>query len=102
MKRGEPFAKMLPSFRKSLDDGIVKLQGGFAETVQEVFEMVLTDFDLLFVVEDIPDPQKDILREQVKEFVLLARQKIHGPITREFALATEAETTITPTEWDSV
>lgn len=90
MERGEPFAKIVPGFQKAFEDGLKRLQSGLVESVQEVFAMVLTDFDLMFVVEELPDPKKDILRDQIKDFVCRAKAKVNGPIATEFAIATKS------------
>lgn len=91
MKRGEPFDKILPGVRKVIDDGLKTLQPELLANIHEVFAMVLTDFDLNFVVEELPDTRRDLLRDQVKSLVTHARAKLDGPIATEWAKATKGD-----------
>ncbi len=91
MKHGEPFAMIVTGFQKAIEDGLEKLEPKLVENVKEVFDMVLMDFDRMFVVEELPDPKRDVLKGQVKDFVCYARAKVDGQIATEYALATKGE-----------
>ncbi len=91
IKRGEPFAKIMPGIERTIDDGLKKIEPELIDSVQEVFEMVITDFDRMFVVDLLPDPKRDVLKDQVKDFVCHARAKVDNKIATEYALATKGE-----------
>lgn len=88
MARGEPFAKILPGVKQTFEKGFMKLQPELVQSLKDVFDTVISDFDLIFVVEELPDPRRDILRGELQDFVEEARAKIHGEIAMEFARAT--------------
>ena len=88
IERGEPFARILPGVQQRFEAGLAKLQPELVQSLETVFDMILSDFDLMFVVEELPDPRRDVLRGQVREFVDYARSKIDGEIATEFAHAT--------------
>lgn len=55
--------------------------------VQAVFDSILADFDCMFVVEELPSPEREVLRQQVHDFVQIAKAKINGPVMMELATA---------------
>lgn len=57
------------------------------KNVQNVFDMVLADFDEMFVVEELPDPKRDAMARQIQDFVVKANQKLDGPVETEWAKA---------------
>ena len=87
ISRGAPFANMGAGVKAAIEGKIDDLRSQLLESVEKVFDMVLEDFDTMFVVEEVPNPQRDILRQQINEFVGRARAKIDGPIAQEFATA---------------
>lgn len=89
--RGEPYAKIMPGFQTAIEDGLKKLEPEFVDSVQEVFKIVLDDFDRMFVVEILPDPKRDVLKGQVNKFVCWARAKVDSQIATEYARATTGE-----------
>lgn len=87
MSKGEPFASFYPGIKKSIEEEIDRRQPGFLSGVQGVFNMVLDDFNSTFTVEEIPDPKRDLLRSQIRQFVDHAQAKINGPLATELATA---------------
>jgi len=94
MVRGEPFAKIMPGLQTAIETGLKMLEPELVDSVHEVFEMILLDFDRIFVVEELPNPKRDVLKGQVKDFVYHARAKIDNQIATEYAIATKGEQTV--------
>ena len=90
--RGEPFAEMSTGVKTSFEAGLEKETSQLVQNQTRVFNMILSDFDLIFTVEELPDPRRDVLRDQLKEFVERSRAKIEGDIASEFARASMCET----------
>ena len=88
MERGEAFAKIAPGIKETMERGLAKEEPILLKGVQSVFAMVLRDFDLMFVVEELPDARRDALRQQTQQFVDHALATYHGTIAVEFAKAT--------------
>ena len=87
ISEGLPFAAMRPGVEDMMKRGLLECQEALSESVKIVFENVLKDFDRMFVVEEVPNPKRDVLREQVNVFVNGAKAKINGPIEMELATA---------------
>ncbi|KAL6720207.1 hypothetical protein ACLMJK_002128 [Lecanora helva] len=85
--RGEQYAEILPGVKQKFFTGLENLQTELLKNLNAIFDMVLADFDLLFEVEELPDPKRDVLRGEIRAFVEKARGKINGDITMEFARA---------------
>lgn len=66
-----------------------KQQPGLVESVQKIFHKVVQDFDSMFVVKELPSPERDTLRQEIQRFVRHAKAEINGPIEAEFAKATK-------------
>lgn len=58
-------------------------------SVEKIFQKVEQDFDSMFIVEEVPNPKRDALRQEVQRFVSHAKAQIDGPIEIEFAKATK-------------
>ena len=52
-----------------------------------MFDGIVSDFDLQSVVDETPDPRRDHLKEEVKEFVKDADMRFYGIMAEEFARA---------------
>lgn len=87
ISKGEPFSRIFPGVEKAIEDGIDKLQPAIIKQVQRVFDDVVGDFDLLFVVEEEADEGRDNLRERTQEFVRWAKAKMYGPMQKELSIA---------------
>ena len=87
-KNGEPYAKIGDRVKDAMEAAFHHYQTALVKKVQDVFDSVVTDFDEMFVVEEIPDPKRDTLCQQIQEFVVMANARLNGPIEREFAAAT--------------
>jgi len=89
MDRGEPFSKICSDIKESMEERLDKQRSLLLNGVKVVFEKILKDFDLMFVVEEVPNPKRDVLRRQVQQFVQHANEKYDGTIIKEFAIATK-------------
>ncbi|KAL9633273.1 MAG: hypothetical protein Q9164_004797 [Protoblastenia rupestris] len=87
LSKGVPFAAIFSSVETAFEEELDTQQPRLLENVKNVFDMVLKDFDLMFVVDEIPDPQKEKLRLQINNLVEKAKAQLAGPIATEFALA---------------
>ena len=88
MQRGEPFGRLIPGIRAAMKHGIEKLQPQLLKAVKSVFEGVSQNFDLMFVVKELPNEQRDALRRRIGQYVDHANTRINGELTLEMALAT--------------
>ena len=52
-----------------------------------IFDAVLEDFDRRFTVEEVHNPARDVLRQQMQVYVKEAKAKIDGPIAGGLARA---------------
>ena len=84
-----PFATIFSNVKTAFEEELDRQQPRLLKNVKNVFDMVLKDFDLMFVVDEIPDPQKEKLRLQINNLVEKAKAQLAGPIATEFALATK-------------
>lgn len=87
ISKGEPFNTICPGIKGAIEGEIEKRQPSFMKDVQAIFEGVIADFKSLFIIEEKPDPSRDILRSQIEEFVHQAHAKINGPIATELGTA---------------
>ena len=87
MSKGVTFAGFCSGINSSIEQEIDRRQPEFLSRVQAVFSMVLEDFNSTFIVEEIPDPKRDLLRSQIQQFVEHAEAKINGPLATELATA---------------
>ena len=55
--------------------------------INKVFDRILRDFDLSFVVEELPNLRRDALRRKMKAFVRDAKAEIDKNIEIELAKA---------------
>ena len=85
---GEPYTKLCERVKNAIESELQIKRTALLLNVQDVFDSVINDFDEMFVVEEIPDPRRDALCQQIQEFVLQAKTRLDGPIAREFAAAT--------------
>ena len=92
MEKGEPFSKICSGIKESIEQSLDEQRPILLKTAKSIFDKILKDFDLMFVVEDLPDPRRNVLRRQVQQFVLSANEKYHGTIVNEFAKATMGTT----------
>ena len=86
MSKGQPFV-FGPGIKKSVEEELDRRQPRILSGVQGIFDMVLADFNSTFIVEETPDPKRDLLRSQIQQFVDHARAKINGPLATELATA---------------
>lgn len=89
MERGEPYGKILPGIKEAIESGLEELKPGLLKAVYNVFKDVSKDFDLMFVVEALPNAQRDALRQRIMDYVYEAQKTIDGQLTQEFAKATK-------------
>lgn len=57
--------------------------------VKTVFGEIVKSFDHLFVVEEIDNPKRNLLRLQIQKFVSAANAQINGALAQELATATK-------------
>lgn len=88
LSKGEQFSRIRSGIEEIFEQELDAQQPKLTALVQEVFHKVIEDFDLMFVVEELPDAQRDILRGQVQRFVDKAKSTIDGRVAVEFAKAT--------------
>ncbi|KAK3169924.1 hypothetical protein OEA41_009308 [Lepraria neglecta] len=92
MKRGEPFGKIHPGTKAVINNILDELQPELLEGVESVFRGVSVNFDLICVVEELPDERRDAVRQRIKhyaDYADYANSRIYGELTREFAMATK-------------
>ena len=89
ISKGEQFSKILPGIEESFENELEKQQPTLVENVQQIFRKVVQDFDSMFVVEELPNPKRDALRQEVQRFVSRAKARIDGRIEFELAKATK-------------
>ena len=89
MQRGEPFGKICPGTKAVINNVLDELQPELLEGVESVIRGVSDNFDLICVVEELPDERRDALRQRIKHYVDYANSRIHGELTRGFAMATK-------------
>lgn len=87
ISKGEPFCKITPGIKKAIEDEIDKRHADLLANIQGVFDIVIDDFDSLFVVDEEPNLQRDQFRQKVQQFVELAHAKMNGPVETELATA---------------
>ena len=90
MQRGEPFGRFIPGIRAATVHGMEKLQPQLLKDVKSVFKGVSDNFDLMFVVKEPPNEQRDVLRQHIREYVDHANSTINGELSEELAKATMA------------
>ena len=88
MQRGEPFDGFIPGIRAAMKQGVENLQPKLLKGVKSVFEGVSDNFDLMFVVKELPNERRDALRQRIKRYVDHANSRINGELTLEMAMAT--------------
>ena len=89
LSKGVQFSKINPGIQKAIENALENQQPKLVENVQKIFDKVVQDFDSMFVVEELPNPQRDALRVDVQRFVSQANAQIEGPIEVEFAKVTK-------------
>ena len=89
VSRGDPFAGFGKDIKESIEKEIEIQQPVLLKNVQEIFSMILEDFNSTFVVEEIPNPMRDVLRSQIRKFADDAQATINGPLAIELAIATK-------------
>ena len=89
ISKGEQLSNINPGIKKTIENALDKQHLKFVENVQKIFDKVVQDFDSMFVVEELPDPDRDTLRQEVQRFVKDADAQIDGKIEIEFAQATK-------------
>lgn len=85
--RGEPFAWFIPGIQEAFNSALDEWKAEVIAQVQEVFDLILKDFDNMFVVKEVDDPMMNELRQKIKDYVLKANKRIHGEMHRELAIA---------------
>lgn len=88
MKVGGPYNLIGAKVKEAFDQEVTRRYPKLLKRTQNIFEAVLKDFDSMFVIEEFPSPQRDVLRRRIQEFVTQANVTINGPITIEFARMT--------------
>lgn len=63
------FGKIRPETKAIINNIIDKLQLKLLEGVESVFRGVSDNFDLICVVEELPDERRDALRQRIKHYV---------------------------------
>ena len=84
-----PFKNFHPGLQKMFEDSFAKQSIMLEKGLKKIFDDILRDYDLNFVVVEVPDARRDFLQEQVKQFVKHAKAQADGPITIELAKAKE-------------
>ena len=88
MERGEPFSGFVPGIRAAWKKGVDVSHPQLLKRVKSVFEGVSDNFDLMFVVKEIPNERRNALRQRIKQYVDDANLRINKELTLEFAMAT--------------
>ncbi|KAL9585820.1 MAG: hypothetical protein Q9212_001298 [Teloschistes hypoglaucus] len=87
IKHGEPFVTMEPGVRSSIKSELDIRYGKLVKKVNTVFDVVLADFDSMFVVEERPDVARNMLRSEIRDFVKKAHDTMNGTMETELARA---------------
>ena len=88
MQRGEPFGGFIPVIRTTMKYGLKELRPQLLEDVKSVFEGVSYNFDLMFVVKELPNERRDALRQRIRQYVDHANSRINEDLVLEMAMAT--------------
>ena len=62
--KGVPFSKFLSGVTEAFNSALDERKTQIADEVNEIYDMILKDFDLIFVVKEIDDPMMDELRHK--------------------------------------
>lgn len=89
IKQGAPFENFFPGLQSMFKDSFTKQSTVLEKGLRKAFDDILQDFDLNFVVVQVPDKKRDCLQEQLKHFVNYAKAQADGPIATELARAKE-------------
>ena len=81
---------MYSGIKHAIEGELSKRQPILLKNIQTVFDTILGNFDTTFVVEEIHDAKKDVLRLVIQEFVAFARTEINESITKEYDTAIKA------------
>ena len=91
--KGVPFNGMREGVKEAILGDPSLLHEQLSKDVQKIFDNVLHDFDLMFIVEEVPDAKRDALREEMNDFVSKARTTLDGPVAVALGTAmTESDT----------
>lgn len=88
MGRMEPFKQMVPKVKEIYEATLGDQEKVFMRELSKVFDRVLQDYDMMFVIEELPDKGRDTLKEEVKAFVDQANKQYYGSMTEDFAKST--------------
>ena len=84
---GKPFSDLKTSIKAALDTAFDEKRREILGDVVKLFDRISKDFDLSFLIEEIPDPGRDILRQEMKAFVLKSKAELDSHIMVELARA---------------
>ena len=90
VEKGVPFQAMSEGIRDAFDLRLLRLEGNLVRRVEEIFSMILDDFDRMFTpatVKEVHDPNLDELRARLRVFAQKAKAKLAGPVEHHLALA---------------
>lgn len=87
MYEGKPFAEMEPGLKSVMECDLNARIAKLIIKVQAVFDVVLSDFDSMFVVQERPNRDRDTLRNAIKDFIAKAEATLYGPMEQELAKA---------------
>lgn len=87
MSQGKPFQGIAVRIKDAFNDTFSAERAKLVRDVTAVFDRILKDFDLSFVVKEHPNPQRDQLRREMSQFVTEARAELDENIKIELANA---------------
>ena len=66
--------------RAAYGAGVAQSQDELMQGFVDVFRRILEDFDKMFLVEELPSPERDNLRKAIGKFVKHSRKELERPI----------------------
>lgn len=87
MSQGIPFSEIEAGIRNAFHKAFEKKRTRIVREVMKIFDGILKDFDIGFVLEEIPNPERDALRDEMKQFVTASKAKLDKYIAVELARA---------------
>ena len=91
ISQGKPFNAITRGIKDTFGVVFATQKSTLIRNATEVFDRILRDFDLNFVVKEIKNPQRDQLRREMSAFVAEAKEEIDQNIMVELSRA-ETET----------
>lgn len=89
ISKGKPFAEMEPGVRKVMEGVLDSWIKTLVTEAQGPFDKLLQDFDPVFTVLELPNAEREKLRNAIRDFVEKTKKTFQGPMAAELRRATE-------------